>query len=315
MSNQNQKKSLIELAREHMEAAGASPEQGVDIPEQPVSAPERAHERPVEGMKHQSASAPQPAPAPQPIAKDSFDSTIKDAIASLTSNIKQDSGWREVQLPSRGKAYIQSTGSVEIRPFTYEDERLLRSLKGNQAATTAIASLIERCVKGLDYPSMTLEDKNYILFKLREISYGDQYTIEAECGECNAKNRLSVNISQVGVSYAPDDYKEPMSVVLPDSEQEVVFVTPRCQHEQFLTDLGEFTDNMWQLMISVGEYKDERIKQEFLKATTVRDVSFLREAILKERYGMQKQMSYECAGCGAVNDSIIPFNESFFSAS
>lgn len=310
MSNQEPKKSLIELAREHMDAVGANPEHGVDIPEQPAAGPERAQ-----------VQEPAPAPAkeavatPQPAAKESFDSTISEAIASLTSNISASTGWRAVELPSRGKAYIESTGSVDIRPFTYEDERSLRSLRNAKDADNAISTLVKNCMRGLDYESMTVEDKNYILFKLREISYGDDYIIEAQCQSCSAKNRLSVKISQVGVTYAPDDYKEPFSVTLPDSQQEVVFVTPRCQHEHFLGDMADFTDNMWQLMASVGEYKDERIKKEFLKATTVRDVSFLREAILKERYGMKKQMSYECAGCGEVNESIIPFNESFFSAS
>ena len=306
MSNQNQEKSLIDLAREHMDQAGANPEQGVDIPEQPAASPERAQTTEI---------TPEVASKPAPVAKEAFDSTVKDAIASLTSEVTLDSSWRSLELPSRGKAYIQSTGSVEIRPFTYEDERALRSIKNVKKAEQTVANLVKACVRGLDYDSMTVEDKNYILFKLREISYGDEYTIEASCPHCEAKNRLAVNISQIHVNYAPDDYQEPITVTLPDTKQDVVFVTPRCSHEYFLGDLAEFTDNMWQLMVSVGEYKDERIKREFLKATTVRDVAFLREKILEERYGMQKQMSYECAGCGAVNESIIPFTESFFSVS
>jgi hypothetical protein len=68
-------------------------------------------------------------------------------------------------------------------------------------------------------------------------------------------------------------------------------------------------------MISIGKYKDERIKKEFLKSTTVKDVVYYREQLVKGGYGMKSAMSYECAGCGEVNDTEIPFNESFFSVS
>ena len=37
MSKPEKEKSLIELARKHMEEHGASPEQGVSVPDAPVS--------------------------------------------------------------------------------------------------------------------------------------------------------------------------------------------------------------------------------------------------------------------------------------
>ena len=162
---------------------------------------------------------------------------------------------------------------------------------------------------------MTLEDKNFILFKLRELSYGDEYLIAAECPICESKNELVVEISKVPVDYAPDNYKEPISIVLPDSKQTLVYVTPRCNDEKFLESMESLTDNLWRFAISIGKYKDERIKREFFKATTVRDVVYFREQLVGERYGMKNSVSYECAGCGEVTESLIPFNEGFFSVS
>ena len=308
MSKENQNKSLIDLAREHMDNAGADPSHGIDIPEQPAASPER--------LSQEAAQPTKPERVPvQQEASDVFDGTISDAVGDLLANVEADTDWRPVLLPSRGKAYIECEETVNIKPFTYAQERKLRSIKKAAQGIPVIKSLFNDCVKGLDYDSMTLEDKNYLLFKLREISYGDDYALTLECMECNSKNALSMEISKIEVKYAEDDYKEPLEITLPDSKQKVVFVTPRSKDEHYMTDMEVLIDNLWRFMISVGKYSDERIKQEFLKKTTVRDVAYFREQLIKERYGMRKSMSFECAGCGAINESIIPFNESFFSVS
>ena len=308
MTQPEKEKSLIELAREHMDNAGASPEHGVDIPDQPAASPKRT-----------AAIQPKPPPEPSdtytPPASEVFDGTAKDAVGDLMSNVTISSEWRPLELPSRGKSYVESDGFVQIKPFTFAEERRLRSIKHANQSAKVIKSLFQTCVQGLDYEGMTLEDKNYILFKLREISYGDEYSVRADCPLCDSKNNLTINISQVPVQYAADGYKEPISITLPDSKQTLVYVSPRCNDEKFLADMELLTDNLWRFIISIGKYKDERIKREFLKATTVKDVVYFREQLLGDRYGMKTEMSYECAGCGEVSDTQIPFNEHFFSVS
>ncbi len=82
-----------------------------------------------------------------------------------------------------------------------------------------------------------------------------------------------------------------------------------------LTDIETLLDNLYMFALSVGKYSDERIRREFFKKTTVKDVAFFRENLLKDRYGMNKTMSYNCANCNALNEMVIPLNESFFSVS
>ena len=74
-------------------------------------------------------------------------------------------------------------------------------------------------------------------------------------------------------------------------------------------------DNLWRFALSIGKYSEQKVLKGFFEATTVKDIAFFRESITKERYGMNKAMSYECAECGAVTESQIPFTESFFSVS
>lgn len=305
MSKPEKEKSLIELARKHMEEQGASPEQGVDIPESPVAS--RPSQTAVKPTSDKEEETPQP--------KEHFDGKLSDAVADLLSNVSTNQDWRALKLPSRGLAYVDCDESIMIKPFTFAQERKLRSIKTSAQGLKVINALIEDCVRGLDYDSMTLEDKNYILFKLREISYGDDYTIQAECQECQSINKLTVKISDVPVTYAEDGYKEPLTITLPDSQQEVKFVTPRCKDEQYLESAGKLIDNLWRFALSVGKYSEKKVIKGFFEATTVRDVAYFREALTKDNYGMNKAMSYECANCGEVTESLIPFTDSFFSVS
>lgn len=309
MTKQEKEKSLIELAREHMEEAGAQPEQGVDVPEPPTAA-----------RKSEEAAAVKATPkatpeGEKPAIKDHVDGKLSDAVASLLEHVTTAQDWRPLKLPSRGLAYVECDEHIMIKPFTFAQERQLRSIKNAKHGAKTINSLIDQSTEGLDFDAMTLEDKNYILFKLREISYGEEYTIQAICRECDATNALTVNISDVPVTYAPEDYKEPFTITLPDSKQPVTFVSPRCKDEEYLADAEKLTDNLWRFALSVGEYSDRRIMQDFFKATTVRDVAFFRKELLRDQYGMNKEMSYECADCGEVTESMIPFTESFFSVS
>ena len=305
MSKPEKEKSLIELARAHMEETGAKPEEGVSVPEAPVA--NRPQKAPVAPIHEEQKSDP-------PVAEH-FDGKLSDAVADLLGNIQSSQDWRPLKLPSRGLAYIDCDESIMIRPFTFKQERKLRSIKNAGQGAKVINSLIKDCVQGLDYDSMTLEDKNYILFKIREISYGDDYVISAECQECEAMNKLSVAISQVPVLYAEDGYKEPFTITLPDSKQEVRFITPRCKDEVYLESADKLIDNLWRFALSIGKYSEKKVIKGFFEATTVKDIAFFRESVVKERYGMNKQMSYECAECGAVTESSIPFTESFFSVS
>ena len=216
----SKEKSLIDLARETIEAAGIDPSKGVDLES---LSPQNTNETPV--------AAPTPAPVEaKPQVQETTDvveGRYEDVLNDLLSEVKVVSDWIKLTLPSRGKAYVSCDEEIEIKPFTFLQEKKLRSIRNVNASQDIIKTLFKDCVRGLDYDSMTLADKNYILFKLREMSYGDDYSIEAVCTNCEAKNKLVVKISQVPIKFAEDSFEEPIKITLPDSKQEVVFVTPR----------------------------------------------------------------------------------------
>jgi len=310
MTKPNKEKSLIDLAKEHLDTVGADPAQGVSVPDAPSTSAGERVEIPAEDLKFNSQKETKKAPV-----KDAFDGTIANAVDDLLKNVEGINDWVLLDLPSRGKSYRDHDGSIQIKAFTYKEEKKLRSIRKVNQANNIIKSLFGDCVRGLDYDSMTLEDKNYIMFKLREISYGDKYIIEANCTECSAENRLNLLISEIPVEYAADEFSEPMEITLPDSDQVVTYVKPRAKDEPYVEDMATLTENLWRFALSIGAHTDKKILRKFFEKTTVRDIAFFRESISKSHYGFTKKIAFDCASCGETIETFVPFNESFFSVS
>ena len=310
MTQPNKEKSLIELAKEHMDNAGADPAQGVSVPDAPSTSASERVEIPAEDLKFNTSKE-----EPKAVVKDAFDGTVASAVSDLLKNVTGGDEWITLNLPSRGKSYRDHEGVVSIKAFTYREEKKLRSIKKVNQANNIIKSLFGDCVKGLDYDSMTLEDKNFVLFKLREISYGDKYVITAVCPDCSAENNLNLLISEIPVEYAAEDFEEPLEITLPDSDQVVKYVNPRAKDEPYMEDMVTLTENLWRFALSVGAHSDKNILRQFFEQTTVRDISFFRENLSKSHYGFTKKVAFDCASCGETTETFVPFNESFFSVS
>ena len=310
MTQPNKEKSLIDLAKEHLDKVGADPAQGVSVPDAPSPSASERVEIPAEDLKFNT-----PKEEPKEVVKDAFDGTVASAVSDLLKNITGGDEWITLNLPSRGKSYRDHEGVVSIKAFTYREEKKLRSIKKVNQANNIIKSLFGDCVKGLDYDSMTLEDKNFILFKLREISYGDKYVISAVCPDCSAENNLNLLISEIPVEYAADDFEEPLEITLPDSDQVVKYINPRAKDEPYMENMVTLTENLWRFALSVGTHSDKNILRQFFEKTTVRDISFFRENLSKSHYGFTKKVAFDCASCGETTETFVPFNESFFSVS
>ena len=51
----------------------------------------------------------------------------------------------------------RSPKSVDIRPITFDDERMLKSTQGNRDAEGTLEKLLRNCIRGIDVSEMTPE--------------------------------------------------------------------------------------------------------------------------------------------------------------
>jgi len=241
-------------------------------------------------------------------------SNIKDAISELLRNVESKKAWITISLPSRG-VFNEGIKEVKIRPFTYEDERILRSVTKLNQGVKAVGTLMERCIEGIPYKDLSLYDKHYLLFKLREISYGNEYPVGIECQQCGEENSLSIELDKLGVDYADEEMEYPIPVVLPDSEITAYVRCPRAKDEGILNNPSALTDSLWKFIDKLESHSDRGIIQGFLKKTTAKDITVLRQTIFSNKIGLKTEVRFICKHCSADEIMTLPINESFFSVS
>ena len=279
----------------------------------------------VDMMKEQGLEATQAPPLHAPATRAATPTSservtdndkINDILASLLENVTEKQGWVSVKLPSLGKCYPNyNTDSVRIKPFTFEDERNLRVAARGTEGNEAITTLLDSCIDGIPVQALTIFDKNYVLFKLRELSYGSSYPIIGKCDSCGTNNTLRLELSALPVSYFEEDYLEYTQVFLPDAQKTAVIRFPRVNDEPHLDTPEKLVDSINRFVTSIEGISDEAIIFAFIRKTTVKDVTTLRNKIFDLSLGYENEILYPCGGCNKDNKTHLTLNENFFSVS
>jgi len=241
------------------------------------------------------------------------DNATEDILARLLEKVKSKMAWVEVNLPSQGILYRNGERTVKIRPFTYEDERMLKNIAvSKKNPDEVIGNLLANCVDGINTADLLPHDRLYILFRLRGISYGDNYPIAHDCTKCETTSKLDLSISTLLTTSLT---KEHMVFTLPDSEQEVEIKLPSQKDSHLFSTTDALMENLYQFILRVEDIHDKTIIEAFVRRTTVRDIDTLRTHIFTPDYGMETHFFYNCAQCSTKNRVEIELNESFFTAS
>jgi hypothetical protein len=100
----------------------------------------------------------------------------------------------EVELPSECQVYDLEDPNmpITVRPMTFDDEKSLVSAKKEEDPVNII---LQRCVTNIKVMDLLPMDKLYLIMKLREISYGDDYKTLLLCQECGAENPTTIKLS------------------------------------------------------------------------------------------------------------------------
>lgn len=216
----------------------------------------------------------------------------------------------EVDLPSECRVYdlIDPDLPVSIRPMTFDDEK---SLVSAGASEDPVNLILSRCVENIKVPDLLPLDKLYLIMKLREISYGDDYPTLLICNHCNAENPITVKLSQLNVLPVPDDFQDPITVMLPSLKKEAVVRLPRVKDEKYASSTSEAFDQLWRFVVSIDGNTDKSVINAVLDRLPIRDVRTILKA-MKTDYGVETKIKLECKECGGVSVQDLPLDANFF---
>lgn len=238
----------------------------------------------------------------------------QDIINSILGDLPSETAI-QVELPSECRAYNlgDSPEPIVIRPMTFEDEKFLATtVKASGGA--AVDLLLDRCVEGVKVQDLLAMDKLYLLLKLREISYGDDYKTTIICRKCRTENPITVLLSELPVNPVPDDFTDPVEVLLPTINKKAKVRLPRVRDEKILVDPEVFMAQLWRFVAEIDGHTDKAILAGVVEKLPLKDMKTIINA-MKMDYGVETKVNFKCKSCGGAEVVDLPIDENFFNVS
>ena len=233
----------------------------------------------------------------------------QEIIDDLLKNLPSETAI-EVSLPSECRAYNlpDPTAMITLRPMTFEDEKALVSSEGTQ---DPINIILNRCCTNLNIAELLPMDKLYLIMKLREISYGDDYNTVLICPNCKAENPTKILLSQLNVNPVPDDFEDPITVSLPSLGQDAKVRLPRLKDEKYMKTTEDALNNIWRFVTQIDTYSDKQIIASVLQKLPIKDMRVILKA-MRTDYGVDTKIKFDCTSCHTQSIVELPIDANFF---
>ena len=231
--------------------------------------------------------------------KKTVDEMVDDILADVPYNAQNT-----VTLPSGGVA--------TLRPITFEEEKQILSLSNKGVDPSMV--LLDACVSDIDKSDILLVDKIYLLFKLRELSFGSVYKFIVGCPSCHAENNISVDLNDMPVVSMEDMGRE-VEIDLPMCKKPAVVKLASVSDEAYISNPETLMDNIWRFIKSINGVDNDMVIQKVLKKLPAGDINKIMSTLMCEGYGLTTEIRVLCSNCGHDSVMELPLNKNFFSAS
>ena len=253
-------------------------------------------------------SAPPTPPMPMPDAgKLSEQQIIDDILGNAPSQEEV-----VVELPSKNRFYtLQDPAKpISLRPMTFEDERKMMSNKNNNIDVLNV--LLGRCVSNIDVGALLQMDKLYLIMKLREISYGEEYKANINCNGCSRDNLVTFSLSQLPVTFIGDEVTDPISVELPILKKVIKVKLPRVSDENYFTNTDHAVNNLWRFVEEIDGHDEKSVISKIIPKLPLQDAHALFEAMSATNYGIDTKVRFSCNYCNHNEVMELPITADFF---
>lgn len=234
-------------------------------------------------------------------------------------------------LPSLGKIYnVDVNPNIKIRSMTVSEE--MKRLNSSDRPYKNIADIIDDCLidkPGISAYDMCLGDFQFLLHRLRVVTYGSKYKLSSKCPHCGFENVGEIDLNDMSVSSYTDDVNKYFEFELPISKNTIRL---RMQTPRMLDDINirtkEITskrkssskDSAFLLNIESvidlvdGVKLDIFKKQDFVKQLPMADINYILANVnkLNELIGLDVTLNNTCDFCGLDYDSPFRVTPEFF---
>lgn len=234
-------------------------------------------------------------------------------------------------LPSLGKIYnVDVNPNIKIRSMTVSEE--MKRLNSSDRPYKNIADIIDDCLidkPGISAYDMCLGDFQFLLHRLRVVTYGSKYKLSSKCPHCGFENVGEIDLNDMSVSSYTDDVNKYFEFELPISKNTIRL---RMQTPRILDDINirtkeitskrkssskdsAFLLNIESVIDTVDGIKlDIFKKQDFVKQLPMADINYILANVnkLNELIGLDVTLNNTCDFCGLDYDSPFRVTPEFF---
>ena len=234
-----------------------------------------------------------------------------EILAALLENLPAAEDL-EVSVPSKEKFYKLHDPSkkISISPLTFEDEKSLMSNRNPDI--DVLTGLLLKCVKNVTVTDLLQIDKLFLIMKIREHSYGEEYSASITCPGCRKDNNIKFTLSNLNVNYVEDDFTNPSEVFLPILKKTVKVRLPRISDEQYLQNTEHTTSNLWRFVEEIEGVTKKPIISKVISKLPLQDAHAVLNALGGGDYGIDTNVRFVCNYCTHSEVLELPVGGDFF---
>ena len=237
----------------------------------------------------------------------------------------------EFTLPSFGKIYEDEVDPQVVLGSMKAKHEMLR-LSSTEESHKIMAEIIDDCLEsnlGISAYDLCVGDFQYLLFKLRIVTFGTEYELGGKCPFCGYEQRIVVNLDELTARTYTENFDRMRNLTLPitGSELTLTFQTPRML-DRVSTKVKEYRRRhrdsdlnpvILYNIISVideidGEIPNALELEDWIMELPLADTNAIINRIddMNNAIGLDLTVMQGCSICGT--DYVIPFriNETFF---
>lgn len=235
-------------------------------------------------------------------------------------------------LPSHGLLYDKDINpDIKIRSMTVRDEMKRQSPANDGTIYRVLAEVIDDCLvekPGISCYDMCIGDFQFLMHKLRIVTYGPEYKISCKCPNCGNFDDYIVNLENLSLDELKDfDKDKYLKLELPVSKKtiELNYNTPRILDsiekevdrvaKQYTKQNKEISSVDWHLLYQLvyaiktvdGQKLSVTQKETFCNNLVGRDFNAIINKLneLDEKVGLGLMFTIKCNNCGL--DMSVPF--------
>ena len=237
----------------------------------------------------------------------------------------------EFTLPSLGKIYDGKVPErVKIRSMTTEDE--MKRLAPTDRPNKLLCEIIDDCLVddiGISSYDMCIGDQQFLLHKMRVVTYGQDYNVRAVCPYCGCSTETVVDLESLAVHTYEDSLEKYFEFDLPVTKHHIrlklqtphMLDTIQNRAKEIKDKFPEMRSDpavlfMIEYMIDSVDHDKltEKELDELVRNLPMKDTNYILQCAkkLNDLIGEDKEFTIKCSVCGLDYRSPFRITSEFF---